>query len=126
MPKGPQGQKRPADAIGVAVHVARIATGEIEDDIEISGRAGGKTAGGVARAAKLAPNVRADIASKAAKARWLKRETGAMMQTTQGAGAESREAVRMYPDNRLPDQVRNVSETTSVFSVVKQAFGKSA
>ena len=31
MPKGPQGQKRPADVIGCAVHVARIATGEIED-----------------------------------------------------------------------------------------------
>lgn len=31
MPKGPQGQKRPADVIGNAVHVMRIATGEIED-----------------------------------------------------------------------------------------------
>lgn len=31
MPKGPQGQKRPADAIGLAVMVAKIATGEIED-----------------------------------------------------------------------------------------------
>ena len=31
MPKGPQGQKRPADVIGNAVHVMRIATGEVED-----------------------------------------------------------------------------------------------
>jgi hypothetical protein len=31
MPKGPQGQKRPADVIGNAVHVMRIATGEISD-----------------------------------------------------------------------------------------------
>jgi len=31
MPKGPQGQKRPADVIGNAVHVMRIATGEIKD-----------------------------------------------------------------------------------------------
>ncbi len=31
MPKGPQGQKRPADAIGAAIMVARIATGEIAD-----------------------------------------------------------------------------------------------
>ena len=31
MPNGPQGQKRPADAIANAVMVARIATGEIED-----------------------------------------------------------------------------------------------
>lgn len=31
MPKGPKGEKRPADGIGNAVHVMRIATGEIED-----------------------------------------------------------------------------------------------
>jgi hypothetical protein len=31
MPKGPNGQTRPADVIGNAVHIARIATGEIED-----------------------------------------------------------------------------------------------
>ena len=37
MPKGPQGQKRPADAIGAAVMVAQIATGEIDDNME-SGR----------------------------------------------------------------------------------------
>ena len=32
MPRGPKGEKRPADVIGNAVHVMRIATGEIEDD----------------------------------------------------------------------------------------------
>ena len=31
MPKGPNGQKRPADVIGNAVKVMRIATGEIEE-----------------------------------------------------------------------------------------------
>jgi hypothetical protein len=31
MPRGPKGEKRPADAIGNAVMIARIATGEIED-----------------------------------------------------------------------------------------------
>ena len=31
MPKGPQGQRRPADAVGCAVQVARIATGEEEE-----------------------------------------------------------------------------------------------
>ena len=31
MPKGPQGQKRLADAVGNAVHVMKIATGEIID-----------------------------------------------------------------------------------------------
>jgi hypothetical protein len=32
MPRGPKGEKRPADVIGNAVHVMRIATGEIEDN----------------------------------------------------------------------------------------------
>lgn len=32
MPKGPKGQKRPADVIANAVHVMRIATGEAEDE----------------------------------------------------------------------------------------------
>jgi hypothetical protein len=31
MPKGPKGEKRPADGIGAAVMVARIATGELEE-----------------------------------------------------------------------------------------------
>jgi hypothetical protein len=31
MPRGPKGERRPADVIGNAVHVMRIATGEIED-----------------------------------------------------------------------------------------------
>jgi hypothetical protein len=33
VPHGPKGEKRPADVIGNAVHVMRIATGEIEDTI---------------------------------------------------------------------------------------------
>jgi hypothetical protein len=32
MPRGPRGEKRPADVIGNAVKVMRIATGEIEID----------------------------------------------------------------------------------------------
>ena len=32
MPKGPKGQKRPADVIGNAVKVMRIATGEEAED----------------------------------------------------------------------------------------------
>jgi hypothetical protein len=31
MPRGPKGEKRPADVIGAAVMIGRIATGEIED-----------------------------------------------------------------------------------------------
>jgi hypothetical protein len=33
MPRGPKGEKRPADVIGNAVKVMRIATGEIDDAI---------------------------------------------------------------------------------------------
>ncbi len=36
MPKGPKGEKRPADVIGAAVKVMQIATGEIEEDLEIA------------------------------------------------------------------------------------------
>ena len=74
MPKGPQGQKRPADTISNAVRVAKILTGEIEEDMGDSGKdkaaqALGKK-GGVARARKLTPKERSEIARKAAKARW--------------------------------------------------------
>ena len=31
MPRGPQGEKRPADVIGAAVMIGKIATGEIDD-----------------------------------------------------------------------------------------------
>jgi hypothetical protein len=30
MPRGPKGKKRPADVIGNAAHVMRVATGEID------------------------------------------------------------------------------------------------
>jgi hypothetical protein len=33
MPKGPRGEKRPADVIGAAIMTAKIATGEIEDTV---------------------------------------------------------------------------------------------
>jgi hypothetical protein len=34
MPKGPKGEKRPADAVARAVMIAKIATGEVEDEKE--------------------------------------------------------------------------------------------
>lgn len=72
MPKGPSGQKRPGDVIGAAIHVAKIATGEIENDADDSKahhREGGKK-GGAARAAALTPEERSEIAKKAAAGRW--------------------------------------------------------
>ena len=35
MPKGPRGEKRPADAIGRAVMIGKIATGEIIEEVEV-------------------------------------------------------------------------------------------
>jgi hypothetical protein len=32
MPRGPKGERRPADVIGNAVHVMRVSTGEIKED----------------------------------------------------------------------------------------------
>jgi hypothetical protein len=54
MPKGPQGQKRPADAIGCAVMVGRIATGELTEILKKpSGNVRSGHAGATARANKL-------------------------------------------------------------------------
>ena len=74
MPTGPKGERRPADAVGLAVHVARIATGEVDDVPPDDGKdkaaqAMGKK-GGAARAASMTPERRAEIAKKAAAARW--------------------------------------------------------
>lgn len=76
MPKGPKGQKRPADVIGNAVRVMQIATGEAEEEFEDDGKdpaakALGKK-GGAARATKLTPERRAEIARAAAAKRWEK------------------------------------------------------
>jgi hypothetical protein len=71
MPKGPQGQKRPADVIGNAVHVMRIATGEIEESVRPRSKAAtAGQKGGRSRAEKLSTKERSEIAKKAARARW--------------------------------------------------------
>jgi hypothetical protein len=73
MPRGPQGQRRPADVIGAAIMVAKIATGEIEEKpARDSAAASLGRKGGAARAAKLSPAKRKEIARKAAKSRWDK------------------------------------------------------
>ncbi len=81
MPRGPKGEKRPADVIGNAVKVMRIATGEEPEDYGPSAESEGKNAaavalgrmGGKARAAALGKRKRAEIARKAAKSRWKNR-----------------------------------------------------
>lgn len=75
MPKGPQGEKRPADVIGAAVKVMRIAVGEEAEDTppdEGKNKAAqelGKL-GGAARAKSMTAKRRKEIAKKAAKTRW--------------------------------------------------------
>jgi hypothetical protein len=75
MPRGPKGEKHPADVIGNAVKVMRILTGEETEEIppddgknkaaqELGRR------GGAARAAKMTSERRAEIAKKAASKRW--------------------------------------------------------
>ena len=71
MPTGPNGEKRPADVVGCAVTVMRIATGEEEETAykQPGKRKGGK-AGGKARASKLTSGQRSDIARQGASSRW--------------------------------------------------------
>ena len=74
MPRGPKGEKRPADVVGNAVHVMRIATGEIDDLITDDGKNAAAVAlgrmGGKARAEGMSAKRRKEIAKKAAKSRW--------------------------------------------------------
>jgi hypothetical protein len=76
MPRGPKGEKRPADAIGAAIKVAQIATGEIEDELTEDGKNKAAQAlgrkGGQARADNLSAKRRKEIAKNAAAARWKK------------------------------------------------------
>jgi len=76
--------KRPRDPVQLGKLIGDILTGQVEDVAPMPadnsnkdpaavalGRKGGLK-GGKARAAKMAPTVRANIARKAAKARWGK------------------------------------------------------
>lgn len=75
MPRGPKGEKRPADVIGAAVKVMRIATGEVPEDtggkpVKNEAAAALGRLGGTARAKKLSKKRRQEIAKKAALKRW--------------------------------------------------------
>ena len=74
MPKGPRGERRPADAIGLAVMIGKIATGEIEDSRDTDNGAATKSEagkkGGAARKASLSAERRREISTQAAKSRW--------------------------------------------------------
>jgi hypothetical protein len=81
MPRGPKGERRPTDVIGNAVKVMRIARGEEPEDYGPSPESEGKDPaavalgrkGGKARAEGLSKKRRAEIAKRAAAARWKDR-----------------------------------------------------
>jgi hypothetical protein len=77
MPRGPKGESRPADTHVAAIKVARIAVGEVEDEVSTPESEGKNPAavalgrmGGKARAEVMTAKKRKEIAKKAAKARW--------------------------------------------------------
>ncbi len=78
MPRGPQGQWRPAGTGACAVHVMKIATGQIEETYEPPRRADvdypavsrQAARAAEARAEKLTPERRREIAKMGAQARW--------------------------------------------------------
>jgi hypothetical protein len=78
MPRGPKGEKRPADVVSNAVKIARIATGEEEEDLTEDGKDAAAVSlgrkGGKARAKALSERERSAIAQKAAKSRWAPRK----------------------------------------------------
>ena len=75
MPKGPKGERRPADMIGNAEKVMRIATSEEPEDYgdeptmnQAAAKLGRKS--GQARAKSMSAKRRKEIAKKAARSRW--------------------------------------------------------
>jgi hypothetical protein len=76
MPRGSKGEKRPADVIGAAVMIGKIATGEIDDLTTDEGKNAAAVAlgrmGGKARAENMSAKRRKEIAKKAAASRWRK------------------------------------------------------
>ena len=77
MPRGPKGEKRPADVNARAVMIGKIATGEIEDITTDDGKNAAAVAlgrmGGKARAEGMSAKRRKEIAKKAAASRWRSR-----------------------------------------------------
>ena len=77
MPRGPQGQWRPANPVAAGVHIAKLATGELVEtntppastrSPRVSSQQAKKA--NAARNAKLSPERRREIAKAGADARW--------------------------------------------------------
>ena len=76
MLRGPNGEWRPTDPIAAAIHVAKLATGEIDETFEAPRRSNPAaderraSMGGKARATALTSERRREIAKAGADARW--------------------------------------------------------
>jgi hypothetical protein len=73
MPKGPRGEWRPADPVACAVHIGKLATGQVEETYEVPAdrrRPPDPAAGGRARAAKMTAEERSASAKRASDSRW--------------------------------------------------------
>lgn len=81
MPRGPNGEWRPADPVAAGVHIGKLATHEIEETFEPparpdpvdDSRRAAKAA--KARAANMTPEERSASAKRASAARWRKEAT---------------------------------------------------
>ena len=73
MPRGPKGEKRPADLIGCAHKVFQIAVGKDQEALP-SGKRQSGLAGAAARSHSLSKEERRNIAALAARERWKEKK----------------------------------------------------
>lgn len=128
MPKGPKGERRPADAAQCAHKVFRIAVGE-ETDAVPSGRRQSGIAGAAARSGALSSDRRREIAQKAASTRWKRQHTDGdteMAKAAVGGHSDSDRGQEFsrYPNNTLGPQVRDYRKVPNLHDLVKEHFLK--
>ncbi|CAN5196102.1 hypothetical protein BH10PSE11_BH10PSE11_36160 [soil metagenome] len=74
MPKGPKGERRPADTVKNAMLIGRIATGDIQESVnKTPNRAKGGKLGAAARVKAMSAEERSAQARKASESRWNKK-----------------------------------------------------
>ena len=69
---GPHGEKRPADTLANALHVAKLSTGDAKEEYINPAKQPGGHKGGKARAENMTAEQRREVAQRAAKARWAR------------------------------------------------------